>query len=72
MDDCDTKELPVKGEIFRCRKCRLHLFSANNLELHGDHLKGSVGNHVDWAKCSSWFLQNEDMIPWIKEHVEEV
>jgi len=62
---------------FRCRKCRIRLFSVKQLESHEDQRpsKWDAASPIDlsiYDKCSSWFLRDEDMLPWITESVEEV
>ena len=75
MTDVDVMD---KMSAFRCRKCRIRLFSAEHLESHVDQKLSSKVDVVDevdlsnYDKCSSWFLKGEDMLPWIAESVEEV
>lgn len=61
---------------FRCRKCRIRLFCVNQLESHGDqNLKSYASSPTDlsiYDKCSSWFLRDDEMLPWITESVEKV
>ena len=61
---------------FRCRKCRIHLFSVDQLELHVDRgVDRCDEGHQDlssFENCSSWFQKDEDMLPWIAKSVEEV
>lgn len=66
----------LEESTFRCRKCRVRLFSVKQLESHEDQkLKWDAAGPIDFSiydKCSSWFLRDEDMLPWITESVEEV
>lgn len=61
---------------FRCRKCRIRLFSVRELESHTvstdqvNQVSSDLASCFD--KCSSWFLKDEDILPWIAESVEEV
>jgi len=60
---------------FRCRKCRIRLFSVKQLESHEDQNKWDAASPTDFSiydNCSSWFLRDEEMLPWITEKVEEV
>ena len=61
---------------FRCRKCRILLFSVRELESHTfstDQVYNQVSSDLaSFDKCSSWFLKDEDILPWIAESVEEV
>ena len=59
---------------FRCRKCRILLFCVKQLESHGDHnLKASSPVDLSiYDKCSSWFLRDDEMLPWVTESVEKV
>ena len=60
---------------FRCRKCRILLFSVRELESHTVSTNQVNQVNSDLAcfdKCSSWFLKDEDILPWIAESVEEV
>ena len=46
------------------------------LETHtvtGTHQVNQVSSDLaSFDKCSSWFLKDEDILPWIAESVEEV
>ena len=60
---------------FRCRKCRILLFSVRELESHRvstDQVNQVSSDLASFDKCSSWFLKDEDILPWIAESVEEV
>ena len=60
---------------FRCRKCRILLFSVRELESHTfstDQVNQVSSDLASFDKCSSWFLKDEDILPWIAESVEEV
>ena len=61
---------------FRCRKCRILLFSVRELETHTvtgtDQVNQVSSDLASFDKCSSWFLKDEDILPWIAESVEEV
>lgn len=60
---------------FRCRKCRILLFSVRELESHKvstDQVNQVSSDLASFDKCSSWFLKDEDILPWIAESVEEV
>ena len=60
---------------FRCRKCRILLFSVRDLESHTvstDQVNQVSSDLASFDKCSSWFLKDEDILPWIAESVEEV
>ena len=63
---------------FRCRKCRILLFSVRELESHTvstdqvNQLNQVSSDLASFDKCSSWFLKDEDILPWIAESVEEV
>ena len=60
---------------FRCRKCRILLFSVRELESHTfstDQINQVSSDLASFDKCSSWFLKDEDILPWIAESVEEV
>ena len=62
---------------FRCRKCRIRLFYIKQLESHDDQKpsKWDASSPTDLSihdKCSSWFLNDEDMLSWISESVEKV
>lgn len=59
---------------FRCRKCRILLFSVRELESHTvstDQVNQVSSDLASFDKCSSWFLKDEDILPWIAESVEE-
>ena len=69
----------LEDSTFRCRKCRLRLFSVKKLQSHKDQkVKRNLAagplpvDLSSYDKCSSWFLSDEDMLPWITESVEEV
>ena len=60
---------------FRCRKCRILLFSVRELESHifsTDQVNQVSSDLASFDKCSSWFLKDEDILPWIAESIEEV
>ena len=61
---------------FRCRKCRVCLFSIKQLQSHKQQELNAAGpislDVSSFNKCSSWFLTDEDMLPWVNESVEEV
>lgn len=62
---------------FRCRKCRFRLFFVKQLESHGDQqdqnsYAASPTDLSIYDKCSSWFLRDDEMLPWITESVEKV
>lgn len=65
---------------FRCRKCRIRLFSSDHLQSHvfeDQKLRQNVdlGDQEvisSCGKCSSWFLRDENMLPWVTDSVEEV
>ena len=60
---------------FRCRKCRIRLFSVGELESHtvsNDHVNQVSSGLASFDKCSSWFLKDEDILPWIAESIQEV
>lgn len=68
---------------FRCRKCGIYLFSSNHIQPHtsfkgkpnvkSDHYDQAPGQ-VDSSSrfCTSWFLRDENELPWVLESVEEV
>ena len=69
----------LEDSKFRCRKCRIHLFSVRELVSHKDQkLKEDLGvgevqiDLFSHDKCSSWFLGDDEMLPWVNQSVEEV
>ena len=70
--DLDSMDPLLDESNFRCRKCRIRLFSVKQLESHEDQKAASPTDLSIFDKCSSWFLRDEDMLPWITERVEEV
>ena len=70
-----TIDLVDPMATFRCRKCRILLFSVRELESHTfstDQVNQVSSDLASFDKCSSWFLKDEDILPWIAESVEEV
>lgn len=71
---------------FRCRKCRITLFSSKHLYSHASidendtTLKLNDDQSLDhdevdissFEKCSSWFLRDESELSWVTENIEEV
>ena len=47
---------------FKCRKCRTLLFTSKDLSK----------NHEQGTECSSWYLKDDDMLPWVEVLVDEV
>lgn len=74
MTDLEVLGTLPEDSTFRCRKCRIHLFSVKQLASHKDqNLKEGQIDLSSFDKCSSWFLRDyEDLLPWITESVEEV
>ncbi|XP_029212127.2 LOW QUALITY PROTEIN: E3 ubiquitin-protein ligase RNF180-like [Acropora millepora] len=70
---------------FRCRKCRITLFSSKHLYSHASidendtTLKLNDDQSLDhdevdissFEKCSSWFLRDESELSWVTENIEE-
>ncbi|XP_068711657.1 uncharacterized protein [Montipora foliosa] len=67
---------------FRCRKCGIYLFSSNHIQPHtsfkgkpnvkSDHYDQAQGQvHSSSRFCTSWFLRDENKLPWVHESVEE-
>ncbi|XP_022807228.1 uncharacterized protein LOC111344276 isoform X3 [Stylophora pistillata] len=57
-------------------KCRMNLFSSAQLASHKDQREedGPGTGQKDLfshEKCSSWFLEDEEMLPWVHDSVEE-
>ncbi|KAJ7393690.1 hypothetical protein OS493_003348 [Desmophyllum pertusum] len=73
MTDLEVLGTLPEDSTFRCRKCRIHLFSVKQLASHKDqNLKEGQIDLSSFDKCSSWFLRDyEDLLPWITESVEE-
>ena len=71
---------------FRCRKCRITLFSSKHLYSHASIDENGTTlilnddqsldhDEVDissFEKCSSWFLRDESELSWVTENIEEV
>nr|XP_047139757.1 E3 ubiquitin-protein ligase RNF180 isoform X2 [Hydra vulgaris] len=48
-------------DVFMCRKCRSKIFEGKDL----------LQNHLTNTKCSLWFLQSDEILPWVNELVNE-
>lgn len=77
LTDSNVMDPLLKDSTFRCRKCRVRLFTVDELQSHKDQklkwdLAAGPTDLSSYDKCSSWFLSDEDMLPWINESVEEV
>jgi hypothetical protein len=64
------KERVSKGDIFRCRKCRVFLFSFENLSLFHKKIEP-----VD--QCSAWYINSDvihgdGVLVWVKEAIDKV
>lgn len=62
------KERVSSGDKFRCRKCRMYLFSFDNLTSFHKKIEP-----VD--QCSAWYLGCDDDgldLPWIRDAIDKV
>ena len=49
-------------EKFQCRRCRHLLFTTENLS----------ADHKIESNCSLWYLNDDDVLPWVLTLIDEV